>query len=81
MPKDCGTEEKKKIFVGRTVAWQHGACSHPGWSGCTMKAYLVGCWITFVVLFLGFWIYCIGEYGFLIGVGAGWIPSGIAAGC
>lgn len=45
-----------------------------------MRVYIVGYWISFVVLFVGFWIYCIADYGFLIGVGIGWLPSAIAAG-
>ena len=27
------------------------------------------------VTFIGCWIYCISEYGFLLGVGLGWLPS------
>lgn len=42
--------------------------------------YGVGYWITFALLFVGFWIYCVAAYGFLIGVMLGWIPSVIAAG-
>jgi MFS family permease len=41
--------------------------------------YRVGFLITWVVAFLGCWIYCIASYGFLIGVGIGWLPSAIAA--
>jgi hypothetical protein len=29
--------------------------------------------------FLGAYIYCISEYGFLFGFGLGWIPSGLLA--
>lgn len=25
--------------------------------------------------FVGVWIYCIAEYGFLLGVGLGWLPA------
>jgi len=32
-----------------------------------------------VVVFIGSWIYCINTYGFLLGVGLGWLPSIIAA--
>lgn len=39
--------------------------------------YRVGCWITFVPVFIGCWIYCIDTYGFLLGVGLGWLPSAI----
>jgi len=42
--------------------------------------YQIGFYISFTILFLGFWIYCIATYGFLIGVGIGWLPSLIAAG-
>lgn len=31
------------------------------------------------VVFIGCWIYCIASYGFLLGVGLGWLPSLIAA--
>lgn len=41
--------------------------------------YRVGFLITWVVAFLGCWIYFIASYGFLIGVGIGWLPSAIAA--
>ena len=42
--------------------------------------YQAGFYISFTILFLGFWIYCIATYGFLIGVGIGWLPALIAAG-
>ena len=32
-----------------------------------------------MILFIGFWIYCIAAYGFFFGVALGWLPSGIAA--
>ncbi len=32
------------------------------------------------VIFIGSWIYCVAEYGFLLGVGIGWLPSMIVAG-
>jgi hypothetical protein len=35
--------------------------------------------IVWVLTFAGCWIYCIATYGFLIGVGIGWLPSGIVA--
>lgn len=37
--------------------------------------FIVTWWITFI----GCWIYCIAAYGFLLGVGLGWLPSLIAA--
>ena len=41
--------------------------------------YYLGFCITSLVVFLGCWVYCIAEYGFLLGVGLGWLPSGIVA--
>lgn len=41
--------------------------------------YWIGYAICWVIIFIGSWIYCISEYGFLIGVGIGWLPSIIAA--
>ena len=43
------------------------------------NAYSVGFGITWVITFIGCWIYCIAAYGFLLGVGLGWLPSGITA--
>ena len=41
--------------------------------------YQIGYLISWVISFIGFWIYCIAAYGFLLGVGLGWLPSAIAA--
>lgn len=41
--------------------------------------YTVGGLIVWVVTFVGCWIYCIANYGFLLGVGLGWLPAGIVA--
>ncbi len=41
--------------------------------------YVVGYWVTTVIIFIGCWIYCIAAYGFLLGVGLGWLPSIITA--
>ena len=45
------------------------------WVGC----YRIGYWIFFFLIFVGCWIYCMASYGFLIGVGIGWLPSIITA--
>jgi len=42
--------------------------------------YWFGYKICFGIVFIGCWIYCIAAYGFLLGVGLGWLPSLIAAG-
>ena len=41
--------------------------------------YSIGFVITGLITFLGSWIYCIATYGFLLGVGLGWLPSIIVA--
>lgn len=41
--------------------------------------YELGVKITSWIVFIGSWIYCIAEYGFLFGVGLGWLPSLIVA--
>ncbi len=32
------------------------------------------------IVFVGSWIYCVSAYGYLFGVGLGWLPSLIVAG-
>ena len=48
-----------------------------------LNAYgVIGVWIGGLcgaVTFLGAWIYCMSEYGFLFGFGLGWLPAGILA--
>jgi hypothetical protein len=41
--------------------------------------YRVGYKISWVLIFICCWIYCIASYGFLMGVGLGWLPSAIVA--
>lgn len=41
--------------------------------------YRQGFLLTAVLVFLGSWGYCVLNYGFLIGVGLGWIPAAITA--
>ena len=41
--------------------------------------YEIGRVITGVIVFVGCWIYAITAYGFLFGVGLGWLPSLIVA--
>lgn len=35
--------------------------------------------VSAILVFTCSWIYCITKYGFLLGVGVGWLPSGILA--
>ena len=44
-----------------------------------MDVYKVGAGITWFLIFIGAWIYCIAEYGFLLGVGLGWLAAAITA--
>jgi hypothetical protein len=32
-----------------------------------------------LITFVGAYVYCIADYGFLLGLGLGWLPSGILA--
>jgi hypothetical protein len=41
--------------------------------------YWIGYKISWGLIFVGCWIYCIATYGFLFGVGLGWLPSLIVA--
>lgn len=41
------------------------------------STYETGAAITFFLVFIGTWIYCIATYGFLFGVGLGWLPAAI----
>jgi hypothetical protein len=40
--------------------------------------YMLG-WLVGPVTFIGCYIYCIATYGFLFGVGLGWLPAWIVA--
>jgi hypothetical protein len=41
--------------------------------------YFGGTIVSGAIIFVGCWIYCIATYGFLLGVGLGWLPSMIVA--
>lgn len=48
----------------------------------TEKYFAIGAVLGLVVgvlTFIGAYIYCIATYGFLLGLGLGWLPSGILA--
>ena len=45
----------------------------------TEEIYHLGAVITGILTFIPTWIYCIYKYGFLLGVGLGWLPSMIVA--
>ena len=43
------------------------------------EGYKIGAGITGLIVFIVAWIYCIATYGFLLGVGLGWLPAIITA--
>jgi hypothetical protein len=43
------------------------------------EVYYSGFAITAIITFIASWIYCIVSYGYLLGVGLGWLPSLIVA--
>lgn len=42
-----------------------------------MNPYMILGAIVGIPVFLGCWIYCVAEYGFMLGVLFGWMPSAI----
>lgn len=40
-----------------------------------MGNYLIGVWITGIIVFFGIWIYAFVSWGFLIGLAIGWLPA------
>ena len=44
-----------------------------------LKVYEIGFYIIAFIVFVYSWIYCIATYGYLLGVGLGWLPSIIVA--
>jgi hypothetical protein len=48
------------------------------WEEYFRSGYWIG-WAVGIVTFIGCYIYCIATYGFLFGVGLGWLPSAIVA--
>jgi hypothetical protein len=43
------------------------------------NSYQNGALVTWFLIFIGTWIYCIAAYGFLFGVGLGWLAAAITA--
>jgi hypothetical protein len=65
--------------VPKTTAVPAAHSKGAGIGGTLWIIYLAGIWITRAIIFVGCWIYCIATYGFLLGVGLGWLPSIIVA--
>ena len=45
----------------------------------SQENYYAGALLTGIITFIASWIYCIVKYGFLLGVGLGWLPAIITA--
>ena len=50
--------------------------SDAGYGGCGLDS-LQGGVVDHLRSRFGCWLYCVGTYGFLLGVGLGWLPSAI----
>ena len=68
------------LYLGvAEIRREHAASGEKG-AGMDWKViYGFGAFITGAIMFIGCWIYCIATYGFLLGVGLGWLPSAICA--
>lgn len=76
-PKPQPNKDKKPVVVKRD---QKRDAEYLSETQITlMNVYWVMAWIVGVLVFIGAWIYCIVHYGFLLGVGLGWLPSAIVA--
>ena len=73
---NCGWyifEAKKVLYLPDIAEIKSGGETFSGCYGCL--SYMIG-----FLTFAGCWIYCISTYGFLFGVGLGWLPAIICAG-
>ena len=61
----------RRLLAART----YRLCTNMGYLGI---GYILGS-ISAVLTFIGAYIYCVATYGFLLGLGLGWLPSGILA--
>ncbi len=52
--------------------------NNPNKKGYLEIGFVLG-WIAGILTFIAAYIYCIASYGFLLGLGLGWLPSGIFA--
>lgn len=43
------------------------------------RVYGVGFCLVWLCAFIAGWVYCINEYGGMLGAGLGWLPAGIGA--
>lgn len=65
-------EGKLLLFVREMVMTKINSGGGDAW-------YAIISFIVGGITFIGSWIYCIAEYGYLFGVGLGWLPSIIVA--
>jgi hypothetical protein len=53
--------------------------STSSFSELLQSIYLLICAVSWASIFVVSWIWCIANYGYLLGVGLGWLPSAITA--
>ncbi len=72
--------KQREAIRAATRAGQHpSAVDSADTFGTARRIYYLGVVVSFCPIFIGCWIFCIAHYGFLLGVGLGWLPSGIVA--
>jgi hypothetical protein len=77
------TRKSRKIkgVAGDLIATKIGEgfpMNNPNKKGYLEIGFVLG-WIAGILTFIAAYIYCIATYGFLFGLGLGWLPSGILA--
>ncbi|MBR0681133.1 hypothetical protein GXW74_11600 [Roseomonas eburnea] len=77
-PADLAKEMLAAFVAERRASRRMRVAAGEGsdWVGAV---YAGGAGLTGFVVFFGSWVYCIAHYGFLLGVGLGWLPSLIVA--
>ena len=77
-PYEIGTIDYLRWIEG----WEKASGSRQTFEGKSKQSvsldsnvYEIGFGITAIITFIGCWIYAIASWGFLLGVGMGWIPS------
>jgi hypothetical protein len=75
LPKDVLRGKEFRAWVKERGQGNTEDFSFRGVTSEKKNYYKIGFWITAVITFIVCWIYAIGSWGFLLGVGLGWIPS------
>jgi len=65
----------EEAFHARRIIFEVSRSHAIDWNFDWDSVYRIGGYITGVITFIVCWIYAIASWGFLLGVGLGWIPS------